>query len=311
MYKNKKREEKKVRQYRQLLEIVKGVVKFNESMKNHTSFHIGGPADVLIVPCDVDDIKRIVKFACKNNIALYVIGNGTKLLVKDKGLRGIVLNFCSALDNIEFQDEEVTVGAGFPLPKLSKLAAQRELSGLEFAIGIPGTVGGAVVMNAGAYGGTMGDIVTQVTVMDLKSRIYTLSRDELEYGLRESRLQKTKEIVLNARLKLKKDKITDIGSRMVKFQKHRKRTQSLTVPNAGCIFKAGERISVGKLIDLSGAKDMRVGDAEVSTLHANFIVNRGNASAQDVLVLMEKIHKMVHRKFNIKLTPEIKVIGEG
>ena len=289
---------------------IKGTIIFREPMKNHTSFRIGGPADALIIPKNVEDVKNIIEIANREKILLHVMGNGTKLLVKDQGIRGIVIKICNVLNDVQFSDQAVTAGSGVLLSQLARLAADRALGGLEFAVGIPGTVGGAVVMNAGAHGRSMGDVITKVTVIDFKGSVSCLSKGELEFGYRESRLQKINVIVLSAELRLNKGDPKEIQKRMKNFLQWRKAVQPLSLPNAGCIFKNPEKNAAGRLIDLAGAKGMRIGDAEVSTSRANFIVNRGNASAQDVLNLMEIIQQMVEQKFGIKLIPEIKIVGE-
>lgn len=287
---------------------IKGEILLNELMKNHTSFCIGGPANI-IIPKDVDDLKNILKRASENNIPVTIIGNGTNLLVSDNGIEGIVLKIKDCFDILLINKQRVLVGAGSLLSKLSEAVANRGLSGLEFAIGIPGTVGGAVVMNAGAHGGEMSDVVTKVKVMDFKGEINELSKADLEFGYRKSTVQNRDLIALEVEMELKNDDVEEIKEKMVKHQEWRRKNQPIDIPNAGSIFKNPENDYAGRLIDFAGCKGMRIGDAQVSELKANFIVNIGNATAQDILNLMKKVQDTVLKKYGIKLLPEIKTIG--
>ena len=287
---------------------IKGEILLKELMEKHTSFRIGGPANI-IIPKDVSDLKNILKLTSENNIPVTIIGNGTNLLVSDDGIEGVVIKIKDCLDDILINKQHVMVGAGCLLSKLSEVVANRGLSGLEFAIGIPGTVGGAVVMNAGAHGGEMSYVVTKVKVMDFKGEINELSKDDLEFGYRKSKLQNRDLIVLEVKMELKKDDVEKIKEKMAIYLEWRKKNQPIDIPNAGSIFKNPENDYAGRLIDFAGCKGMRVGGAHVSELKANFIVNIGNATAQDILNLMKKVHDTVLKKYGIKLVPEIKVIG--
>jgi UDP-N-acetylmuramate dehydrogenase len=287
---------------------VKGETLLNELMKNHTSFLIGGPANI-IIPQDIDDLKNILKLSSENNIPVTIIGNGTNLLVSDNGIEGIVIKIKDCLDNLLINKQRGFAGAGGLLLKLSEVVANRGLSGLEFAIGIPGTVGGAVVMNAGAHGGEMSDVITKVKVMDFKGEINELSKDDLEFGYRKSKLQNRDLIALEVAVELKNDDVEKIKEKMAKHLEWRKKNQPIDIPNAGSIFKNQENYYASRLIDSAGCKGMRIGDAQVSELNANFIVNTDNAAARDVLDLMEKIQDTVFKKYGIKLVQEIKTIG--
>ena len=298
-------------QNKELLERIKGTVLFNEPLRNHTTFNIGGPADILIIPGDLDDIKYSVIYAEERKIPLYVIGNGSKLLVSDKGIRGIVLKIAKTLDNIEILGERIVAGAGCSLSKLVQIALQHSLSGIEFAAGIPGTLGGAIVMNAGTYLGSMSDIISNVTVMDpLNGSLYTLTRDECNFGYRKSIFLEKRLIVLKAEVKMKKRCKKNIKEKVSELIEKRMRTQPLNTPNAGSIFKNPPGVSAGKLIEMVGLKGFRKGDAQISEIHANFIVNLGNAKARDVMFLMRLAQEEVKKRFNVTLEPEIILLGE-
>ena len=302
---------------RNLIRLVKGKILFDELMKNHTSLHIGGPADALIIPKDENDLKNLLRFINKNNIPLTVIGNGTKLLVSDKGVNGILVKISGCFDNVTISEFRIKVGAGYSLANLSKLVAGNCLSGLEFAVGIPGTVGGAVVMNAGAHGYAMSGIITGVTVMNIKGRLQKYSKNDLEFGYRRSKLQNGKTIVLSVEMKLENGDVEKIKKRMYEFMEWRKKNQpsylredgNLNVPSAGSIFKNPKNASAGKLIDMAGFKGMKLGDAKISEKRANFIVNLRNATAYDVLSLMNIVQKGILEKYDIELELEIRFIG--
>lgn len=289
--------------------LTRGVIRLDEPMRNHTSFRIGGPADALIMPADADDLRNIIGFANENDIPLEIMGNGTNLLVSDEGVDGIVIKIKDCFDIIYISEQKVVVGAGYLLSRLSRLAAEHGLSGLEFAVGIPGTLGGAMVMNAGAHGGQMSDVVTNLTVLEPLGTIRTLAKEELGYGYRESKLQGPGFIVLEAELELKRGSAADIKQKMAGFLRWRKKSQPLNFPNAGSIFKNPENDYAGRLIERSGCKGMMTGDAGVSDLHANFIVNKGNATARDVMNLINEVQRKVLEQLGVDLGLEIKIIG--
>ena len=306
-----------------MMKLVKGKILFDEPMKNHTSFRIGGPADALIIPKDENDLINLLKFAKKNGIPLTPIGNGTKLLVSDEGIDGILVKISGCFDNVTISGPKVKAGAGYSLANLSRLVADCGLSGLEFAVGIPGTVGGGVVMNAGAHGSMMSDVVTSVTAMNVEGQLKRYLKNDLEFGYRQSKLQNNKMIVLNVKMKFKKDDVEKIKKRMHENLEWRKKNQPsylltgnknqrsylLNIPSAGSIFKNPMNVAAGRLIDMAGLKGVTIGDAKISEKRANFIVNLGNATAQDVLKLMRKVQKEVWEKYGINLEHEIRIVG--
>lgn len=290
---------------------VSGNILFNEPMRNHTSFGIGGPADALITPNSENDIKHVLKIYSQNNIPITIIGNGTNLLISDNGIEGIVIKIAGCFDDITFSGRKVTVGAGCPLSKLSELAANQGLNGLEFAIGIPGTVGGAVVTNAGAHGVSLGDVITKVKVMDFKDKFFELDKSDLKFSYRNSSLQNRNVIILSVEMELEKGDVNEIKRKMLKYLQQRKGKQPLGLRSAGSVFKNPKNDYAGRLIEACGCKDMGIGNAQVSEQHANFIVNNGNATAKDVIRLMSKVQEMVFVKYGVKLEPEINIIGKG
>lgn len=292
-----------------LRERVKGEIRIKEPMKNHTSFRIGGPADVFVLPQGLEDIKEVLKLARHESIPLFILGKGSNLLVKDEGVRGIVLKTSPALNQLEIQAEKIRAGAAVSLPFLAVKALQNNLSGLEFLAGIPGTVGGAVVMNAGAAGHCLAEVLTKVTVMDNQGEIKELAAEDLQFGYRQSKLQKEEFLVLEACFQLRSGIKEEIRKTVDELLGKRKRSQPLSFPNAGSIFRNPIIGPAGKLIELAGAKGKRVGDAQISELHANFIVNLGKAQAADVLQLIAEVQQMVKDRFDVNLEPEVKIVG--
>lgn len=284
-------------------------VLLNEPMRNHTTFKIGGVADIFVKINDIEELKFLIAVATKKKVQVSAIGNGSNVLVKDKGIRGIVvkLNF----NEIIKEDNGILrVGAGVLLSKLAREAKEEELTGMEFASGIPGNFGGAVYMNAGAYGEQISDKIIETTYIDEKGQINTIKKEEQEFSYRKSIFQRKKWIILSGKIQLEKGDRDKIKNRMEEYSKSRREKQPLNMPNAGSIFKRGEGFITAKLIDECGLKGYSVGDAEVSTLHAGFIVNKGNATAEDVLKLMQYIKEKVKEKFNVNIEPEIRIIGE-
>lgn len=294
------------------LNISKEKIKYNESMAKHTSFKIGGPAQCFINAESVEEIKQICKVASKNDINLTIIGNGSNLLVTDNGINGIVVKVNIKKFELEFSNDDVSliVGAGNKLGEIAQKLLRNEITGFEFAAGIPGTIGGAVRMNAGAYGKEMKDIVETVKCMDYDGNIYEKSNKDLEFEYRKSMFAKNKFIILEAKLKLQKGNAQYIKDKMLEFEQSRKQKQPLEFPSAGSTFKRGTDFITAKLIDDAGLKGYRVGGAMVSTKHAGFVVNENNATAQDVLNLVKHIKQEVYKKFNKKIELEIQVIGE-
>lgn len=285
-------------------------ISLDEPMSKHTSFKIGGPADIFIKVTTIQDIQYILNFVNINNVPLTVIGNGSNLLVKDGGIRGIVVQ--NAIDTIEIDKENlvVDVGNGVKLGMLAGMLQKQGLSGFEFASGIPGTIGGAIRMNAGAYGGEFKDIVEEVTFITRQGQIKTLKNKDLDFSYRHSEFSDNNNIILSAKLNLQKDDPDDIKKKIQENLQSRIDKQPIDFPSAGSTFKRGENFISAKLIDDAGLKGYKIGGAQVSEKHAGFIVNTGNATAQDVIELIEYVKKVVFEKFRIKLETEIEIIGE-
>lgn len=286
---------------------LKGRVKLKEPLKNHTAFKIGGPAKYFIEPKDIDDLKLLLGLLKRYKITFFVIGAGSNILINDRGIEGAVLHLNSPYFNrIHFMNEPaVEVGSGLMLNRVILAAKKRGLSGLEFLAGIPGTVGGALVMNAGIPKKNIADLVETVTVMDYNGRIKTLDRNQARFEYRSSNLSRY--IILSALMRLFKKERGEIEDEINSYLKYRRLSQDLSHPSAGCVFKNPREYPAGKLIDLCGLKGKRMGGACISEIHANFIINPGNAKAVDVLKLMDYTRKKVEDKFNIDLKPEIKI----
>ena len=284
-------------------------VYINEPMKKHTSFKIGGNADIFVKANTREDVIYVLNFANTNNIPLTIVGNGSNLLVKDNGIRGITMQV--SLDKIQIEDEcMVKVGAGVKLGLLASTLANNEIAGFEFAAGIPGTIGGAVRMNAGAYGKEFKDIIEEVECLTRDGKIKVLKKENLDFSYRHSIICSTCEIVLSATLKLEKGNKEEIKQKMNEFLELRKEKQPIEFPSAGSTFKRGEDFITAKLIDEAGLKGYQIGGAQVSLKHAGFVVNKGNATAEDVLNLMEYITDTIYKKFEKRIEPEIEIIGE-
>lgn len=289
--------------------LIKGRILWNEPMKKHTSIRIGGPAEVLIIPQDESELRRILLFADKALIPVTIMGNGTKLLVGDDGIPGIIVKITEGFDTVRISGDQVWAEAGCSLPRLSKLVAEEGLSGLEFSIGIPGTVGAAIIMNAGAHGHEIGDVVTSVNVIRLNGEILKISTKELKFGYRESILQTSTSIVLSVELSLVSGDSLEIKDTMTEYLRWRRENQPQDLPNAGSIFKNPPGLVAGKLIDEAGLKGMIIGGAKISEKRANFFQNMGNATASDILKLMKLSQEKVFDKYGVELKPEIRVIG--
>ncbi|MBK5251935.1 MAG: UDP-N-acetylmuramate dehydrogenase [Peptostreptococcaceae bacterium] len=282
----------------------------DEPMKNHTAFKIGGPADLMVLPKSVEEIEKILNLLGSCEEGCFIMGNGSNLLVSDKGIRGTVLKIGDQFSNVDIEETAIRAQSGVLLSSLSKMAAKESLTGIEFAGGIPGTLGGAVAMNAGAYGGEMKDLVEEVTLIDRKGKITKLGRDAMSFGYRTSIVSEGNQIVLEALLKLRKGDAAEILGKMNEFSMRRSEKQPLAVPSAGSTFKRPEGYYAGKLIQEAGLKGLRHGDAMVSDKHSGFIVNTGDASAEDVLSLIKTVQKVVFDKFGVMLETEVKFIGE-
>lgn len=293
-------------------EIKQGIVKIDEPMRKHTNFKIGGNADVFVIAKNIEEIKCVIKFSKENNILLTILGNGSNVLVSDKGIRGIVLQVGTKEIKIEKQKNAlVEVEAGVMLGALAQVLLKQSISGFEFAAGIPGSIGGAIRMNAGAYGGEMKDIVKDVTVLNEKGEISVLTNEECEFSYRHSRFTDSKEIVIKVTLELPLGDEAEIKAKMDEYNQSRREKQPLNLPSAGSTFKRGSDFITAKLIDECGLKGYTSGDAQVSTLHAGFVVNLGNATAQDVLNVVNHVKQVVLEKTGKQIELEVELLGEG
>ena len=287
----------------------KDEVKINALMKEHINFEVGGPADILLIPSKVEQIIESIKICKENNIPYFVMGNGSNLLVKDGGIRGVVIKL-TGLTNLEVNEEEIKADCGVMLKELSDKALENSLTGLEFACGIPGSVGGAVFMNAGAYNGEIKNVIKEAEVITSSGEIVTLSKDELELGYRTSKVMKDNSIVINATFKLEKGNKEEIKETIDDLTQKREEKQPLEYPSAGSTFKRPEGHFAAKLIDDSGLRGLTLRGAQVSEKHCGFVVNLGNAKAKDILDLMYIVKSTVKSKYGITLEEEVKILGE-
>lgn len=281
-----------------------------EPMSRHTTFRIGGPAELFVVPETVDEIAKIIAVCREEAAPYFVLGNGSNLLVSDKGYRGVVVQLYRSFGKITLEGNEIHAQAGALLSGIAAVARDASLTGFEFAGGIPGTLGGAVVMNAGAYGGEMKDVLKEVTVLTPEGEILTLQADQLQMGYRTSVIKEAGYIVLEAVISLEKGNQEAIRSRMQELSGMRSSKQPLSYPSAGSTFKRPEGYFAGKLIMDSGLRGYQVGGAQVSEKHCGFVINTGNATAKDVTTLMSDVQRIVMEKFGVKLEPEVKFLGE-
>jgi UDP-N-acetylmuramate dehydrogenase len=285
----------------------------NADMSEQTTFKAGGKADLLVVPQSYEELKFALQETAASGKDYYILGNGSNILVKDGGYRGVIIKTMYALQGIsvDYEDEEMIVQSGVLLAVAARTAAQNMLAGMEFASGIPGSVGGAAYMNAGAYDGEMKDIITQVRLISRDgSREYTLSVDEMEYGYRHSVLYDSGDIVVSIMLKLKQDDPHQIFARMEELNGRRNEKQPLEYPSAGSFFKRPEGHFAGKLIQDAGLKGLTVGGAQVSEKHSGFVINKGGATASDIVMLMHLVQASVKEQFGVDLEPEVRIIGE-
>ena len=280
-----------------------------EPMKKHTTFRVGGPADVLVQP-DETALAAILALCRQYCVPYSFIGNGSNLLVGDKGIRGVVIEMTEPMGNIEVQGTRITAQAGAMLSKIANTAASNGLGGMEFAAGIPGSVGGAVVMNAGAYGGEMKDIIERVYVLDENGAQLELDRDALDLGYRHSCIPDKKYIVTKVVLELVPRDEAEIRSKMKELNEKRAEKQPLQYPSAGSTFKRPEGYFAGKLIMDAGLRGYQVGGAQVSEKHCGFVINKGDATAADICQLMQDVADKVQAQFGVVLEPEVKMIGE-
>ena len=294
------------------LHIDENKIKYNEPMSKYTSFKIGGPAECLIKIDNEDDLKEILKFVKEENIKLTILGNGSNVLVLDNGIKGITL--LMKIEKIEIKEDGekilVKLGAGEKIAKVGRIFLNKSLTGFEEISGIPGTIGGAVRMNAGANGKEMKDIVKTVTCMDLSGNRKVFTNKEMEFSYRKSIIFSKKYIVTEVEIELKKGNGQEIKEKMEEYSNSRKEKQPLEYPSAGSTFKRGEDFITAKLIDEAGLKGLSVGGAEISTKHAGFIINKNNATAKDVLDLVQKVKDEIYNKFGKNIELEIEILGE-
>ena len=281
-----------------------------EAMSQHTTFKIGGPADYFLMPDKGEDVGRVIKICKEKEIPYFILGNGSNLLVGDGGYRGAVIQIYRNMSSVTVEGNEIRVQAGALLSAVAAAAKNASLTGFEFAGGIPGTIGGAVVMNAGAYGGEMKDVLTEVTVMNAEGDIFTLPTEELELGYRTSIIKTAGYIVLEAKIRLKEGDLEVIRETMKDLTIRRTTKQPLEYPSAGSTFKRPEGYFAGKLIMDSGLAGYQVGGAQVSEKHCGFVINAGGATARDVRTLMDNVRDIVYKKYGVALEPEVKFLGE-
>ncbi|MDQ7797974.1 MAG: UDP-N-acetylmuramate dehydrogenase [Candidatus Edwardsbacteria bacterium] len=294
---------------KQLAARAKGQCRFSEPMSRHTSFRIGGPADLLVVPADEADLQNLLAGIYRSGVPCLVLGNGTNLLVLDGGIRGVVIKMTAGFRQAERKENTLKVGAGYALPRLVEGSAEMSLAGLEWGVGIPGSVGGALVMNAGAYGGQMSDIVKKVWGCTRSGDRLTLRAGQINFGYRHSEYPEGY-VITGAELEMLEGRKNRIKSAMKQWMEKRQRNQPLSLPSAGCIFKNPVNDSARRLIGVAGLRGRKIGGAKVSSKHANFIVNHGGARASDVLKLIEIIRERTYKTIGVELTPEVKTVGE-
>jgi UDP-N-acetylmuramate dehydrogenase len=289
-----------------------GALLIQEPMSRHTSFKIGGPADALAKPASVAELKACLAFAHEAGLGVFFLAGGTNLLVKDGGIRGLVVKLEGEFKDIAFQGSRLHAGAGANLALIAKKAAVEGLSGLEFAVGIPGTLGGGLVMNAGAHGGELSQVVRSIGMLDAaRESVLEIPASQARFEYRSSRFKGTGELLLWADMELKPGLRQDIDARMEEVLSKRKASQPIHLPNAGCVFKNPPGGSAGRLIEEAGLKGRRVGGAVISDLHANFVVNTGGAKASDVLALMEEARLKVKERAAVDLENEVLIVGEA
>lgn len=285
-------------------------VLLREPMSKHTTFRVGGEAAVFISVASKEELEKLIPYFNRLNISYFVIGNGSNLLVSDKGYEGVILQVADKMAEVSVQDTEIIVQAGALLSKVANAACENSLQGMEFAAGIPGSIGGAVVMNAGAYDGEMKDVVSLVRVMDSEGNILELSNGDMEFGYRTSAIKNRAFVVVEVVLKLHKGKKEEIQAKMKDFAERRREKQPLNYPSAGSTFKRPKGHFAGKLIMDAGMRGFRIGGAQVSEKHCGFVVNVGNATASDIWEVMQEVKQGVEDRFGVRLEPEVICLGE-
>lgn len=296
---------------KKLLSILKvEQVKKDEPMKIHTTFRVGGPASYFVTPETEEEVAKVIEVCTQENVPYYIVGNGSNLLVGDKGFRGAIIQLYKSMGTFHVEGNQITAQAGCSLAQIANAALDAALTGFEFAAGIPGTLGGAVVMNAGAYGGEMKDVLTSVRVMTEEGEIMELPAEELGLGYRTSIIPEKRYIVLGAVISLTEGKKEEIKAQMDELRQKRVSKQPLEYPSAGSTFKRPEGYFAGKLIQDSGLKGFTVGGAQVSEKHSGFVINKGNATAADVMELIRQVTAKVKEDTGVTMEPEVKQIGE-
>ena len=293
-----------------ICEKILGEVSLNVPLKEYTSFKIGGNADLFVCPNNLMELLNVLTILKENNVPYFILGAGSNLLISDKGVRGAVIKLGDGFDYAHAKDDYILAGAGVSLAKLASCAKNASLSGLEFASGIPGLLGGALFMNAGAYDGEMKDVVKEVSFIDKDGTVKTISCDDCKFSYRKSIFTSGDKIIISAKLTLKKGDKDEILKKMCDLNARRKEKQPLEFPSAGSTFKRPEGHFAGSLIEQAGLKGYAVGGAKVSEKHAGFVINNDNATAKDVCDLILHVQNVVFEKFGVKLAPEIKICGE-
>lgn len=286
-----------------------GKVECQVPLAKYTTIKIGGPADLFIQPSSIENLQKVLEVMKRNQIMWRAIGRGSNLLVSDSGIKGAVIQLGSGLDKLEITEDEIKVGAGYSLISLATVISKKGLSGLEFASGIPGSIGGAVYMNAGAHGSDISKILTKAHILFADGQMKWLSNQEMDFSYRTSILQKKPGILLEAVFKLVKGDREKIVSEMQKNKDYRKETQPWNLPCAGSIFRNPLPYYAGQLIEEAGLKGFSIGGAKISEMHGNFIVNTGSATAKDVLDLIQYVKNTIHQRYSIKIETEVEIIG--
>lgn len=285
-------------------------IKLEEPMKNHTTFRIGGPAEIFVTPGSIGEVRDIIAVCRKQAVPYYVMGNGSNLLVSDRGYEGVIIQIFKEMNEIRIEGDTVAAQAGALLSAIANRALEEGLAGFEFASGIPGTLGGACIMNAGAYGGEMKDVVREVTLLTPEGEIRDVPGEQMEFGYRTSMAARTGAVILAARIRLRRGDQEAIRAWMEELREKRVSKQPLEYPSAGSTFKRPEGYFAGKLIQDAGLRGFTVGKAQVSEKHCGFVVNKGQATAADVAELMRRVSDKVEEQFGVRLEPEVKRLGE-
>lgn len=297
--------------YDRLIDILGAeAVLVDEPMKKHTTFRIGGPADYYVLPKTIEEVKKVTALCKEAEIPYYVLGNGSNLLVSDRGYRGVIIHLYRNMNRIEVEGTTIRAQVGALLSQIAGEALRHSLTGFEFASGIPGTLGGAIVMNAGAYGGEMKDVLQEVTALSQDGEVRVLSREELDLGYRTSVIGKEGYIALEAVIALKEGDMEEIRAVMEDLKERRTTKQPLEYPSAGSTFKRPEGYFAGKLIQDTGLRGFSVGGAQISEKHCGFVINKNHATAEDVVTLMREVSDRVEAKFGVPLEPEVKKLGD-